>query len=42
MCNEIIIKHLKGSILASTVTYNYLEQEHKGTCFKITLPLELS
>ena len=21
---------------------NYLEQEHKGTCFKITLPLELS
>jgi two-component system, sporulation sensor kinase C len=39
MCNEIITKHLKGTISAQTVTFNYLEENYTGASFKIILQL---
>jgi two-component system, NtrC family, C4-dicarboxylate transport sensor histidine kinase DctB len=39
MCNEIITKHLKGNIQVLNTTFIYLEEEYKGSTFKITLPL---
>lgn len=39
MCNEIVTKHLYGTIIASTIKYNYLNENYRGTIFTITLPI---
>ena len=39
MCNEIVTKHLKGTISVQTVIFDYLEKNYTGASFKITLQL---
>jgi len=39
MSEQIVIKHLKGSINVSNVKYEYKGQEYKGALFEIVLPL---
>ena len=39
MCNEIVTKHLKGTISVQTVIFDYLEKNYQGASFKITLQL---
>ena len=41
MCNEIITKHLRGTIQASTTIFDYLDNEYKGTIFTINLPMDM-
>jgi PAS domain S-box-containing protein len=41
MCNEIITKHLNGTIQANTTTFNYLDNKYKGTIFTISLPIKI-
>ena len=41
MCNEIITKHLRGTIQASTTIFYYLDNEYKGTIFTINLPMDM-
>ena len=40
MSEEIITDHMSGSIEAYNTSYLYNENEFKGACFKITLPLQ--
>lgn len=42
MCQEIISKHMNGSIEAQNVTYNYEANEYKGALFRIKLKLNTS
>lgn len=39
MCEEIIIKHIKGKIEVSNEKYTYNNNEFVGALFKITVPL---
>ena len=39
MCEEIIVKHIKGEIEVSNSEYEYEKQLFKGAVFKITIPL---
>ena len=41
MCNEIITKHLRGTIQGSTTIFDYLDNEYKGTIFTINLPMDM-
>ncbi len=40
MTQEIINKHLKGSIKAENCQFEYNNKQHKGALFKITIPLK--
>lgn len=40
MCQEIIVKHIKGNIDLSNETYKYDENTYKGALFKLTIPLK--
>jgi PAS domain S-box-containing protein len=39
MCNEIITKHLYGTITASNIEFNYLNKNYLGSIFTIILPI---
>ena len=39
MCEEIIVKHIKGTITVSNEKYTYLDKEFIGASFEITIPL---
>ncbi|MCK5110387.1 MAG: HAMP domain-containing protein [Arcobacteraceae bacterium] len=39
MCKEMITKHMKGTIKVENIEYKYNNENHKGACFKIKLPL---
>lgn len=39
MSQEIVTKHLKGYLDVKNVEYNYKNQEFKGACFLITIPI---
>jgi two-component system, NtrC family, C4-dicarboxylate transport sensor histidine kinase DctB len=39
MSEEIIVKHIKGTIKVSNEKYTYLDKQHFGACFEITIPL---
>lgn len=39
MCNEIIVKHLNGKIFATNESYEYENNQYKGSQFTIELPL---
>ena len=39
MSKEIISKHLKGTIKAATVDFNYKNENYTGALFTITIPL---
>lgn len=39
MCEEIIVKHIKGKIEVYNETYQYKEKDFKGAVFKIFVPL---
>jgi signal transduction histidine kinase len=41
MTHEIITKHMLGQIEVNNVNFQYLEEESKGACFKITLSKKL-
>ena len=41
MSKLLVEKHLKGSLRATTVTFDYKEETYKGAEFTITLPLEI-
>ena len=40
MCQEIIVKHIKGNIEVSNSNYEYNGEKLLGALFKITIPLE--
>lgn len=40
MCEEIIVKHIKGKIEVYNETYEYEEKAFKGAVFKIFVPLD--
>lgn len=42
MCQEIVNKHMNGSIEAKNVTYTYEDKEYKGALFRIKLELNTS
>ncbi len=39
MCEEMITKHMNGTIEVQNIKYEYNNIYYKGACFKITLPL---
>ena len=39
MSEEIILKHINGTIKVSNEKYTYLDKESFGACFEITIPL---
>ena len=39
MCNEIIVKHLNGKIFATNESFEYENNQYKGSLFTIELPL---
>ena len=39
MSEEIIVKHINGTIKVSNEKYTYLDKESFGACFEITIPL---
>jgi PAS domain S-box-containing protein len=41
MSEEIVVKHLNGSIIASNIKYNHEESNYLGAEFVITLPIEI-
>jgi len=42
MCEEIIVKHMYGSITVDNVEYLYKNIQCKGACFTLSLPLKLN
>ena len=40
MCQEIIVKHIKGNIEVSNSNYEYNGENFLGALFKITIPIE--
>ena len=40
MCNEIIVKHLKGKIFVSNESFEHLNIKYQGSQFTIELPIE--
>ena len=41
MTEEIVVKHLEGTILVENVKYDFEDEVFEGAEFKITLPFEL-
>jgi PAS domain S-box-containing protein len=39
MCNEIVVKHLRGTIFVVNESFEYLDKTYKGSLFTIKLPL---
>ena len=42
MCEEIIVKHMYGTITVDNVEYIYNDTQYKGACFTLSLPLKLN